>query len=109
MIEEADYEAAELPAETVRVNDNVFFGTVLIGNATPSVAGGYWLIIKDPNRTVISSHATITVLSTVAPPAGDLVGNGLQARQIWRIRRAVSPAGTRSGYGITGAGLPASN
>ena len=45
MIADADYGAVDFPVGTMRVNDNVIFGAMLIGNVTPSVAGVYRLIV----------------------------------------------------------------
>lgn len=83
--------------------------TMLIGNVTPSVAGVYRLIVTDPNGTVISSNSTVTVLNTVPPPAGNLVGAWLTGTTNLSDSSGYTAAGTHDGYGVAGTGSPSSN
>lgn len=83
--------------------------TLLIGNVTPAAAGVYRLVVSNPNGTVISSNSTVTVLPTVPPPAGNLVGSWLTGAANLSDSSGYTPAGTHDGYGVTGAGSPSSN
>jgi Concanavalin A-like lectin/glucanases superfamily/Immunoglobulin domain len=80
-----------------------------IGNATTNVQGVYRLIVSDSHGTVISGNTTVTVLSTVAPPAGNLVGAWLTGAANLADASGFRPAGTHDGYGVTGTGTPSSN
>jgi len=84
--------------------------TVLtLGNVTTSVQGVYRLIVSDPNGTVISSNTTVTVFSPQSAPTGNLVGAWITGAANLTDTSGHSPAGTHNGYGVTSAGLPASN
>jgi hypothetical protein len=83
--------------------------TLQIGNVTAGAQGVYRLIVSNPNGTVISSNATVTVLNTVPPPAGNLVGAWLTGTANLADSSGYTPAGTHDGYGVAGTGTPSSN
>lgn len=82
--------------------------TLMIGNVTPDVAGVYRLIVSNPNGTVISSNTTVTVFSTVPPPAANLVGSWITGAANLADSSGYTPAGTHDGHGVAGTGTPSS-
>jgi hypothetical protein len=83
--------------------------TLMIGNVTTNLQGVYRLIVSNPKGTVISSNTTVTVLSTVPPPAGNLVGAWITGAANLADTSGYSPAATHDGYGVAGTGSPSSN
>ncbi len=84
-------------------NSNV----LTIANVTSGVAGVYRLVVTSPAGSVISSNSTVTVLPIANPPGANLVGAWITGDATLADTSGYRPAGTHDGYGVTGAGIPA--
>ncbi len=76
---------------------------------TGSLQGVYDMVLSNPNGTTVSSNATLTVVSTVAPPAGTVVGAWLTGAASLADVSGYQPAHTHDGYGVNGAGVLSSS
>ena len=80
-----------------------------IANISASYQGSYQLVVSNSNGKAISDYANLTVLSTVAPPAGNLVGEWLAGPASFADTSGHSLAGTHNAYGVRANNLPATN
>ncbi len=98
--------------------DGVVAGTSITGatsnvltivGLTTNQQGAYHLVVANLNGTAISRDGTLTVVPTVAPTAGTLVGAWLTGATNLADTSGYTPAGTHDGYGVTGAGVVTNN
>jgi hypothetical protein len=80
-----------------------------IYDLTTSLQGSYKLLVSNSMGNTVSSNATLTVVSVVAPPAGTVVGAWLMGATNLADVSGYSPAGTHDGYGVKGAGVLSSS
>lgn len=82
---------------------------LVLGNVTADLQGVYNLVVSNSKGSVVSSNVTVTVLATVEPPAGNLVGSWLTGPGDLKDTSGHSPAGTHDGYGVVGTGTPSTD
>ncbi len=80
-----------------------------IANLTTNVQGTYHLVVSNPKGLLVSSNSVLTVVLTVPPPGGDLIGAWLTGATNLADTSGYSPAGTHDGYGVFNTNQPASN
>jgi hypothetical protein len=98
--------------------DGVNGGVLILGSTsnvlsiygvTSNNAGLYTLAVTNSLGSAVSSNGLLTVLPTVAPAATNLVGAWFTGAANLTDTSGYSPAGTHDGYGVTGAGVAATN
>ena len=98
--------------------DGVNGGVLILGSTsnvlsiygvTTNNAGVYTLAVTNSLGSAVSSNALLTIVNTVPAPATNLVGAWLTGAANLIDTSGYSPNGTHDGYGVTGAGVAATN
>jgi len=98
--------------------DGIYQGALINGSTsnvltiygvTTNNAGLYNLVLSNSVGSTVSSNALLTIVNTVPAPAANLVGAWFTGAANLTDTSGYSPAGTHDGYGVTGAGVAATN